>query len=333
MPTNIQPVVLITEPLADTPRAWLSRHARVIEHDIIKADRARLESSLAQAHALIVRTYTIVDQALLDQAPNLRVVARAGVGLDNIDLNACKARGIAVVHTPKANTHAVVEYTIAMILRTLRPITPIAPADHPLEPAQWAALRARAITPKSCAGAKLGIIGLGSIGSALAIAADALGMHLFYHDIASPLPPPLPSGRACTSLGIDELARTSEIISVHVDGRESNRHLLSDSFFSQLKPDCILLNTSRGFVIDEHAAARFAVENPSATLILDVHANEPIASDSPFDRLDNTLPNVIRTPHIAAATEHAKEQMSWVVRDVIAVLNNHPPAFPATPPQ
>ena len=194
MPTNSQPVVLITEPIADQPKAWLNNHARIIEHDITNTDHAQLESSLAQANALIVRTYTIVNRALLDQAPNLRVVARAGVGLDNIDLDACQARNIAIVHTPKANTHAVVEYTIAMILRTLRPITPITPADRPLDPAQWANLRHSAITPTSCPGTKLGIIGLGSIGSALAIAADALGMHIVYHDIASPLPPRCQAG-------------------------------------------------------------------------------------------------------------------------------------------
>lgn len=326
MPTNIQPVVLITEPLADTPRAWLNRHARVIEHDIAKTDRAQLESSLAQANALIVRTYTIVDQALLDQAPNLRVIARAGVGLDNIDLDACSARGIEVVHTPKANTHAVVEYVIAMTINALRPIVRLdRSVDTSADQSHWNALRAAAISPTSVVGSRLGIIGLGSIGSALAIAADALGMHIAYHDIQPVNEPILPTGRSCTKLSLDELARTSEIISIHVDGRSSNHNLFAQPFFDQLRSTCLLLNTSRGFVLDESAAARFAASNPQAALILDVHADEPIADSSPL----NTLPNVIRTPHIAAGTQSAKEQMSWVVRDVMAVLDGHPPTYPA----
>jgi len=323
-----KPIVLIAEPIADGPRDWLAQRAVLIQAH----DPQTLQANLADADAIIVRTYTFVDQALLERAPKLRVIARAGVGLDNIDLDACRARGIEVVHTPKANTHAVVEYVIAMTLNALRPIVRFdrsvdTPLDTSADQSHWNALRAAAISPTSIVGSRLGIIGLGSIGSALAIAADALGMHIAYHDIQPVNEPILPTGRSCTKLSLDELARTCQVISVHVDGRASNHNLLAQPFFDQLRSTCLLLNTSRGFVLDESAAARFAASNPKAALILDVHADEPITDSSPL----NTLPNVIRTPHIAAGTQGAKEQMSWVVRDVIAVLDGHPPTYPARP--
>ncbi len=313
--------VVLAEPIADEPRRWLD--ARVVLIESPAGNRQRLLEHLAQAHALIVRTYTIVDQELLDHAPNLRVIARAGVGLDNIDLDACKARSIPVVHTPHANTSAVVEYVLTMMLRTRRPICPIAPSDRPIDNAHWHALRQSAITPRTCIGARLGVIGFGQIGSALGRVAQALGMEVVYHDLRDI---PKSDRHGCTPASLPELAKTSDVISVHVDGRPGNHHLLNGPFFDQLKDDVIMLNTSRGFVLDTLAAARFARAHPDATLILDVHDPEPIAPDSPLYTIDN----VICTPHIAAGTQSAKEQMSWVVRDVLRVLTGRAPEFSAS---
>lgn len=296
---------------------WIAARVQLIE--IPPGDRSKLLKLLPDAHALIVRTYTIVDDALLDYAPDLRVIARAGVGLDNIDLDACRNRKIQVVHTPSANTDAVVEYVISMILHALRPI---AVSNNPMSDSDWHALREASITPRTCVGARLGIIGFGKIGSCLARAALALGMEVVYHDIRDITES---DRQGCTPLTLTEMARSCDVISVHVDGRVSNRHLISNEFFDQLKPDSIFINTSRGFVIDETAAAEFARANIVSTLILDVHGSEPIAADSPV----NDISNVIRTPHIAAGTRSAKDQMSWVVRDVIRVLEGQEPEFPA----
>ncbi|MGV6815515.1 MAG: NAD(P)-dependent oxidoreductase [Phycisphaerales bacterium] len=302
-----KPTIIITEPIADAPRLWLEERARVIEAS--PDDPSTFLPALAQADALLVRTYTIVDESLLDAAPNLRVVARAGVGLDNIDLDACQARSIAVVHTPCANTHAVVEYVISMMLQTLRPIHPLtAPITD------WHQLRQDAIAPRSCASSTLGIIGLGQIGTALARVASALHLDILANDLEPITPPPDLSIR---STSLPDLASSSDIISIHVDGRPSNHHFFSTDFFAALKPDAILINTSRGFVIDNAAAAKFARANPRATLILDVHTPEPIDTSDPLYH----LPNIIATPHIAAATADAKEAMSWVVRDLLAALS------------
>jgi len=310
------PLVLITEPIAQEPKAWLSDHGTIVE---MGTDHPEFASTLANAEGLIVRTYTIVDQALLDQAPMLKVVARAGVGLDNIDINACTARGVRVVNAPHANAMAVVEYMISMLLITLRPIHRI---SDPHDLNNWHQLREDAITPRSIVGTSLGIIGLGHIGSRVARAAASLGMHVQHHDLRRI---PKDQSQGSTPKTLEALLSQSKTISIHVDGRAQNKNLISDDAFALMRPDVVLINASRGFVVDPHAAARFAQSNPDATLILDVHHPEPIQSDSPL----LALPNVILTPHIAAATKQAKTEMSWVVRDVVAVLTNQDPEFPA----
>jgi len=310
---STQQIVVIAEPIASAPRAWLASRAQVIEASHTNPDS--FFTALANANALVIRTYTKIDQALLDRAPNLRVIARAGVGLDNIDLDACQTQGVTVVHTPSANTHAVVEYVTQLMLTSLREIKVI---EGPLPQRDWHDLREQAISNRSCVGATLGIIGHGKIGSALALVARALQMNVIIHDI---------DPTQAQSIPLEELAAASDVISIHVDGRASNHHALSSSFFDLLKPNTILINSSRGFVIDEQAAAAFAIANPAAQLIFDVHTPEPIEADSPL----NNIANVVRTPHIAAATKDAKEAMSWVVRDVIKVLNNQEPIHRALP--
>ena len=308
-----KPLVLVCEPIAQQPLRWLAEHARVRSPEKLSDD------DLSEAEGLVVRTYTQVDEALLDRAPNLRVVARAGAGLDNIDLDACTRRGIRVVYAPGANSSAVVEYVISMMIQSLRPIARI---SEPLDERSWHKLRASSITPGSCIGETLGIIGLGRIGSRLARAADALAMSVLYHDLLE-IDEPHRHGAKPAALG--ELLRTCRVISVHIDGRAENRHLLDDSFFGALRPDAIVINASRGFVLDEHAAAQFAIANPRSRLVLDVFDPEPLSPASPLIE----APNIVLTPHIAAGTASAKEAMSWVVRDVVAVLNGKTPKEPA----
>jgi len=312
-----QPIVVLCEPIAPAPKAWLETQVQLIEPNAQSPHE--LFPHLTNADALIVRTYTIVNTELLDHAPNLKVIARAGVGLDNIDLKACKARSIRVVHTPSANTSAVVEYVTQTMLNALRSITTV---SNPSTDQHWHTLREKSITPKTCVGTRLGIVGFGKIGSSLARVASALGMEVVYHDLKDI---DECDRHGAVPMSLDELANAASVISVHVDARAANHHLLTDDFFSKLKPDTILINTSRGMVIDPIAAASFARSNPQSSLILDVHDPEPIAPYSPL----LGLPNVMLTPHIAAGTRSAKENMSWVVRDILRVLKGDEPDFPA----
>jgi phosphoglycerate dehydrogenase-like enzyme len=309
------PTVLITESIATAPLQWLGSHAQVIIADSTGPTQAQL----AQAQALVVRTYTQVDMPLLDRMPNLRVVARAGVGLDNIDVAACRARGIEVVHTPEANTHAVVEYVISMMLQTLRPIERM---EECTDVADWGIQRAKGVSARTCVGTRLGIVGLGRIGSRVARVAIALGMEIMYTDL---LEIDLADRCGATPCDLITLVQSCEVISIHVDGNDSNQHLFNEQIFAALRPDVVLINAARGFVIDTDCAIAFARANPRARLILDVHDPEPIPSDSELW----TQSNMILTPHIGAGTASAKETMSWVVRDVMRVLNNEPPHHPA----
>jgi len=307
-----KPVVIITEPIANEPSSWLNEHCDV---RMLGVNAQGFEDSLSIAQGMVVRTYTQVDGALLNRAPRLRVVGRAGVGLDNIDLNACAKRGICAVYTPNANAMSVVEYTISMLINALRPICALT-EESDLD--RWHAIREAAITPGSVVGTTLGIVGMGHIGSRLARAALGLGMRVLFNDLRQ-IDHAETHGAASESLEV--ILGQSRCVSLHVDGRAENRGLIGQKEFALMRPDVILVNASRGFVVDPDAAVRFAKANPDARLIFDVHDPEPIRVGSELMGLDN----VILTPHIAAATRQAKLAMSWVVRDVWAVINGKRP--------
>lgn len=302
-----QPVVIVAEALTAEPLAWLGERARVV---LTAPGDSEFEGARAGASGLVVRTYTRVDAPLLDRMPRLRVVGRAGVGLDNIDLDACAARGVAVVHTPDANTDAVVEFVVASMLDATRPRGGL---NRALDLDAWNALRAGLVAPRQLAGSTLGIWGFGRIGSRVALAAGALGMRVVYHDLEE-----IPHARrhGATPAPSGALLRQSDLVTVHVDGRASNRGLIGQAEFSCMKEDVVFINTSRGFVVDARACADFMRARPAARAMLDVHEPEPIPVGHPL----LMMPNVHLTPHIASATMRAKDAMSWVVRDVWGAL-------------
>lgn len=304
-----KPLVLITEPITQDAHDWLAERCDI---QTLSQDADSFESILHNAQGLIVRTYTKVDESMLQNAPNLKVVGRAGVGLDNIDLQACADRGIQVVHTPHANAMAVVEYTVSMLIQSLRPIKPIR-SRQDIE--QWHAIREAAITPDSVVGTTIGILGMGYIGSRVARAASALGMQVQYHDLQEISPE---NRHGAEPVSLDVLVKTSKCLCIHVDGRDSNRQFIDQDLFARMIPNVVLINASRGLVMDHQAAELFAATNHNARLILDVHDPEPISPSSAMLE----LPNITLTPHIAAATAQAKAAMSGVVHDVWAVLDN-----------
>lgn len=306
------PIVIETEPIAPAPRAWLADRVNLIHRPY--QDRSALLAELPSADGLLVRTYTIVDEILLGHAPNLRVVARAGVGLDNIDLNACNSRSIAVVHTPDSNTQSVVEFVAWALIHHTRTIRPL---GDDYTPERWHTIRQHASAEGSLVGQTLGIIGFGRIGSRVAALAAALGMRVQYCDLLD-IPEHERNGARPTT--IHELVRTSDAITIHVDARDSNRRMINDHLFAQMNPDVLFINAARGSVVDPESAARFAMSNPQARLVLDVHDPEPLDSPSLL-----AISNITLTPHIASGTFQAKEAMSWVVRDLVRVLDGEPP--------
>lgn len=313
----MRPLVIQTEHLDAGAAAWLAHHVELVKCD---SSDARFDGLLARAAGLVIRTYTRVDAAMLVKAPALKVVGRAGVGLDNVDIAACTARGVAVVSTPDANTRAVVEYVFALLLDAVRPRVFL---EQALAPDKWKALRVELAAPKQLCELRLGILGLGKIGTQVARAARALDMTVQYHDLREIAPE---ARHGATPVGRDELLSTSDILTVHVDGRKANHGLVNAEFLSHLKHDVILVNTSRGFVVDAHALADFLIKRKDARALLDVHEPEPF--DKTYPLLD--LPNAHLAPHIASSTALAHRNMSWVVKDVWRVLSGERPMYPAT---
>ncbi len=306
-----RPVVCVCEPIAPEARAWLGERCEVIDAGVEPSDE-----SLARAHGLVVRTYTRVDAALLKRAPGLRVVGRAGVGLDNFDLSACAGAGVRVVHTPEANAGAVAELVFASVLDVIRPMPRVTGA---MDAVAWRTLRERGLGATQLEGSTLGVLGLGRVGRA----GVALGMRVVYHDIRDV---PLAEREGGAGVTLDELLTQSDVLSVHVDGREANRGLVGEQMFALMRAGVVFVNMSRGFVVREDACAGFLRANPGATAVLDVHAEEPVGERSPM----LGLTNAVLLPHIGSATRGAKLAMSWVVRDVVAVLRGEPAAHEAT---
>lgn len=309
-------LVLQTEELDASAAAWLAERCELVACGV---DDSRFAELLARAEGLVVRTYTRVDGALLARAPRLRVVGRAGVGLDNIDIAACAARGVRVVHTPDANSQAVAEYVLALIVDAARPRLML---DRALDAKEWGRLRKELRAPRQLSEMTLGVLGLGRIGARVARMGVGIGMDVLYHDIREI---PQDQRADARSMPLAELCARADVLTIHVDPREANRRFVNASLLAMCKPTVVLINTSRGLIVDDLALAGFLRKNPKAQALLDVHEPEPFGSDYPL----LGLPNAHLSPHIAAATATAQENMSWVVRDVWRVLHGQEPEFPA----
>ncbi len=311
------PLAIVTEDIDVEALAWLRERCEVLECGL--GGGGDLDKLLTRAHALIVRTYTHVDGALLARAPQLKVVGRAGVGLDNVDVASCRARGVEVVHTPDANTQAVAEYVVALLLDVVRPRERVTSAQSLVE---WTRRRRGLVAATQLSDLRLGIVGLGRVGKRVARAALGLGMEVVFHDI-SDIESGGPGGPR--GVGLDELLRTSDIVSIHVDARPGNRGFMHAGRLGLMKPGAIFINTSRGFVVEVGALTAFLNVNPEAIAIIDVHEPEPFGPDYPLLACQNAR----LYPHLGAATRAAHAAMSWVVKDVWRVLEGKKPEWPA----
>jgi len=311
------PFAMVTEGSDAAPLAWLKERARVLE---AAPGSPEYEAALPDVQALVVRTYTRVNAALLACCPKLRVVGRGGVGLENIDVPACRARGVEVVFTPEANTIAVGDFVLGMILQLVRPWVPFKERTYTAD--EFKRLR-NTLRGRQLNELTLGILGMGRVGRRVGhIAANGFGMKVIYTDVVD-----VRSKLAFPATEVDAptLFREADVVSLHVDMRAGNEKLVGAKLLGLMKPTSILINTSRGEVLDDAALAAAIREKRIAAAALDVFDPEPPAADYPLLGLDN----VLLTPHMAARTATALENMSWVVRDVLAVLEGRPPSFPA----
>ncbi|MCC7350753.1 MAG: hypothetical protein IT446_09305 [Phycisphaerales bacterium] len=312
-----KPVVLVTEGGDPRPLAWLKERARVIE---AKVDEPAYAAALGEAQGLSVRTYTRVDQALLERMPKLRVVGRGGVGLENIDVAACRSRGVEVVYTPDANTLAVGDYVVGYMLQLLRPWEFF--SDAPYGPAEFKRIR-NTVRGRQLNELTIGILGMGRVGRRVGhLAANGFGMRVLYNDLLDVSNQLMFPAR---SVEKEVLFAEADVLTIHVDMRPGNEHLVCRDQLSRMKPTSIVINTSRGEVLDAAALAEAIRSGKLFGAALDVFHPEPPGEDFPLLGLNN----VLLTPHIAARTQTAMENMSWVVRDLIEVLEGRKPKYPA----
>jgi D-3-phosphoglycerate dehydrogenase len=246
---------------------------------------------------LIVRSKPLVTRKVIESADRLKVIARAGVGLDNIDVKAAEERGIALINAPESSTQSVAELAIGLMLAVARKI---AFSDRRMREGYWAKKEAMGV---ELSGKTLGVIGAGRIGSAVArIAKYGFNMHILYYDVVCRDDLNKELGAECVS--IEELLKRSDIVTIHVPLLPETRHMINEEKLRLMKKTAILINTSRGAVVDTAALVKALSEGWIAGAGLDVFEEEPLSMEHPLTKLDN----VVLTPHIGASTKEAQEK-------------------------
>ena len=249
-----------------------------------------LNASLADADALVVRSATKVTKELLTHAKKLKVVARAGIGLDNVDAKECETRGIKVINTPGASRNAVAELAIGMIIGAMRNIQK---AHYQMKNGVW---DKKHLTGAELGGKTLGVIGYGRIGSAVGHKAAALGMNI----IAYNPPPRHEDGIALFVESLDELLSKADVITLHTIMTEETKHMINRETIAKMKDGVFLINTARGALINEEALYEACKSGKVAGAALDVYESEPYKGKL------LELDNVYFTPHIGAGTKEAQ---------------------------
>lgn len=301
-----KPNVLICDPIHDDGVALLRRYANVdIRPDL---SRTELEQIVSNYDALIVRSMTKVPASVINYGHRLRVIARAGAGLDNIDVSAARVQGVEVVNAPDANTIAVAELTVALILALARRLTA---ADSSMKAGRWEKSKLMGI---DLAGKTLGIIGFGRIGRQVAKRAQAFEMRVIVNQPR--LTPELALEWGVERRDLHDLLRESDFVTLHVPVRPETEGLLGAGELALMKPSAYLINTARGGVVDEQALLVALEQRRLAGAGLDVFEHEP--------NVDSKLaghPKVIATPHIGASTQNAQRAAALsVVEQILAVL-------------
>lgn len=268
--------------------------------------RAELLARIREADALICLLTDRIDSAVIAAAPRLKVIANVAVGYDNIDLAAARARGLAVTNTPDVLTESVAEFTWALILAIARRVVE---GDRLVRSGAWKGWALDFMLGMELRGKQLGIVGAGRIGRAVAARAPAFGMSAVF---------------ARKDMTLDQLLVTSDVVSIHTPATAETHHLINRKTLARMKRSAVLVNTSRGSVVDEAALAWALGERLIAGAALDVYEREPAIHPDLLTRDD-----VLLAPHIGSATRETRTAMAdLAVRNVINVLAGLPPLTP-----
>lgn len=313
------PLVVVADHIAAEGLAALRPHARV---EVLAGQPATtLRAALANAEALLVRSETRVTADLLDAAPRLRVIGRAGAGVDTIDVDAATVRGVVVVNAPGGNAVAAAEHALALMFSLARQV---APADASMKRGEWA--RSRYVGTE-LAGKTLGLVGLGRVGAEVARRAQGLDMHVLVYD------PYITDDHVRRSgfepVDLDALLSRADFVSLHVPLTDATRQLVNAERLALMRPSAFLVNCARGGLVDEAALVRTLDAGGLAGAGIDVYSREPVDPDDPLPR----HPRVVATPHLGASTVEAQVNVaSQVAHDVLAVLAGLPAQFAVNAP-
>jgi D-3-phosphoglycerate dehydrogenase / 2-oxoglutarate reductase len=298
------PKVLVSDPIDQAGIDILSQVAQVDVNTGLSAEE--LVRIIPDYDALMIRSGTQVTKEIIEAGNLLKIIGRAGVGVDNVDVPAATRKGIVVVNSPEGNTIAAAEHAIAMMLSMSRHIPE---ANASVKGGKWERNRFIGVEVYK---KTLGIVGLGKIGSHLAAAAKAMGMKLLAYD------PFISTERAeqlgCRLVELDLLMRESDYITLHIPKTPETLHLINAEVLSKMKPTARIINCARGGIIDEAALAEAIKSGQIAGAALDVYEHEPLEADSP---LRNVGQNIVLTPHLGASTAEAQVNVAIDVAEQI----------------
>jgi (S)-sulfolactate dehydrogenase len=300
--------IVITEFIDERALPALQAQHEVLYDVKLVEEPTRLQQVAADADAIIVRNRTQVRGELLAALQRCRVVGRLGVGLDNIDVPACEARGIQVIPATGANALSVAEYVIAtaMLLRRGAYLSTAAVAAG-----QWP--RTALSNGRELRGSTLGLIGFGSIGQLTAQLAHALGMQVLAFDALMDRDHPAYASHAVTPAGLDAVIAAADVVSLHVPLVDATRNMFDAQRLAQMKPGAVLINTARGGIVDEAALAAALKSGHLGGAALDVFASEPLPAATHLQG----CPNLVLTPHIAGVSAESNERVSFLIADKV----------------
>jgi len=292
--------VLICDPISPSAvQRMRERGVEVAVNDTITPER--LVEVIPAYHAVVVRSRTKIRKNVIDVAPNLKVIVRGGVGVDNIDQEYAQAKGIKVLNTPGASSDSVAELAVAYLFALARPIVQ---ATESLRAGKWEKAKFHGTEIQ---GKTLGIIGVGRIGLAVARRAAALGMHVLGYDSRTVGPVPF-----MMMVPLEELLARADYVTLHIPLTESSHHMIDAAQIGKMKKGIKIIDCARGGVIDEDALYDAIVSGQVSGAALDVFENEPLTDSKLF-----SLPQIIGSPHMGASTAEATERIGDEVADIL----------------
>ena len=304
------PRVLISDPLDSIASEILTKNNISVDTKT-NLSPEELKKIIDNYDGLIIRSATKVRKDIIDSLSNLKIIGRAGAGVDNVDVEAAKNKNIIVMNTPGGNTNATAEHTIGLIFALLRKITA---ANETTHKGLW---EKKKLKGNEIKGKKIGIVGFGNVGKRVAEISNVLGMKVsIFSSYFETIKDSYPEYNSCS---IDEIIKDSDIISFHCKPNKDGGPIINKNHLSLMKKNCIIINTARGNLVDENDLKNALEKKEIKGAALDVFKNEPL-EESGFYNLDN----IILTPHIAASTDEAQIVVAeMVANQFVEFFNNN----------